>query len=128
MPGDLAGLLDGSANWIADRTGTRLALPLLGALAGFAAAALRLYFSHRRRRIELEPDLRKLEAKRWNEHIKLYGSFSNTLGIAIVGAAFIVPYVKDHNRPQGEAIWWMLLGAALPASGQFVIRFIQSES
>ncbi len=128
MLADLAGLLNVWADWITDRTGTRLALPLLGALAGFASAALQLYFSHRRRRIETEPDFRKLEAKRWNEHIKLYGSFSNTLGIAIVGAAFIVPYVKDHNWPQGEAVWWMLLGAALPASGQFVIRFIQSES
>jgi hypothetical protein len=36
---------------------------------------------------------RRLRAKRINERLKLLASFLNTLGLAIIGAAFVIPGV-----------------------------------
>lgn len=69
----------------------------------------------------------KLNAKKVNEHIKLFGSFCNTVGAAVVGAAFIIPYIGNHTWPDQDKLWWIGAGLALPIAGHIALRFLKSE-
>jgi hypothetical protein len=67
---------------------------------------------------------RKLRARRQNERLKLASTSLNTLSLAIVGAAFIVPGVVTL-----EAVRWIWIPAAavLHVSAHAVLRFLKSE-
>lgn len=96
------------------------------AIAAFARGT-GSYFSRRSRRISSDDAFRKLEAKKHNEHLKLIGSFCNTLGAAVLGAAFIVPYIGNHASPDQVDMRWVLAGLALPFAGHIALRFMKSE-
>ncbi|TGD94751.1 hypothetical protein EU555_31405 [Methylobacterium nonmethylotrophicum] len=83
--------------------------------------------SRRRQRIITDEAFRKLDAKKLNEHLKLIGSFCNTLGAAVLGAAFIVPYICNHASPDQVDLRWVLAGLALPCAGHVALRFMKSE-
>jgi hypothetical protein len=51
---------------------------------------------------------RRLRAKRQNERVKLLASFLNTLGLAIIGAAIVVPGVSSL-----AAVQWVWIPAGL---------------
>lgn len=89
---------------------------------------LRRYLARRAERIAADEAARKLAAKKLNEHIKLFGSFANTVGAAIVGAAFILPYIKDHSDLPPDAPRWVVIGLVLPLVGHVALRFLKSES
>ena len=82
----------------------------------------------RRKRIAADETLRKLEAKKVNEHIKLLGSFFNTVGAAILGVTFIAPYLGSDKFPSSDKFWWIGVGIAFPIAGHIAIRFTKSES
>ena len=71
---------------------------------------------------------RKLAAKRMNERVKLGASFLNTLGLAVIGAALVVPAFS----PTGHAdlrlsIGGLLVGIGLHFVAQWLYRFLRSE-
>ena len=75
-----------------------------------------------------EAEAKKLAAKRTNDHLKLFASFCNTVGAAIIGAALIVPYLTQHNTSlDAPAFVWGLFGAALHIVGHGSLRFMRSE-
>jgi hypothetical protein len=67
---------------------------------------------------------RKLRARRQNERLKLASTSLNTLSLAIVGAAFIVPGVVTLEAVR----WiWIPVAAVLHVSAHAVLRFLKSE-
>lgn len=85
------------------------------------------FLGRRRKRLASDESFRKLDAKKHNEHIKLIGSFCNTLGAAILGAAFIVPYIGQRVGSEQVDLRWVGAGLALPLAGHFALRFMKSE-
>lgn len=67
---------------------------------------------------------RRLRAKRQNERIKLLVSFLNTLGLAIIGAAFVVPGLVSLSAVQWT---WVAVGVILHLSGQAAFGLLKSE-
>lgn len=71
---------------------------------------------------------RKLAAKRANERVKLTASSLNTVGLAVIGAALIVPTFNETvhlNRiAQGAGLG---IGTGLHLLAQWVFRFLRSE-
>jgi hypothetical protein len=67
---------------------------------------------------------RKLRARRTNERVKLVSSSLNTVALAILGAAFIVPGVVLL-----EAVRWMWIPVAfiLHLGAHLALRFLKSE-
>jgi membrane protein YqaA with SNARE-associated domain len=100
---------------------------LIGSLASVAFYNAGRLVRVRRQRLASDEAFRKLEAKKLNEHIKLLGSFCNTVGAAIIGAAFIVPYIGQHTIPDPDKVWWVGVGLALPLAGHVGLRFMKSE-
>ena len=75
---------------------------------------------------ETEPEgsARKLRAKRANEHLKLVASFLNTLSLAVLGAAFIVPGITSLESVR----WiWTPVGIALHLTAHLMLRLLKSE-
>ena len=67
---------------------------------------------------------RKLAARRANERVKLASGFLNTLGLAILGAAFVLPGITGA----GGIRWiWIPVGIGLHPVAQAVMRFLKSE-
>jgi hypothetical protein len=67
---------------------------------------------------------RKLRARRQNERLKLASTSLNTLSLAIVGAAFIVPGVVTLEAVR----WiWIPIAAILHIAAHAVLRFLKSE-
>jgi hypothetical protein len=71
-----------------------------------------------------EAKLRRLRAKRNNERYKLAASFLNTIAIAILGAAFIIPSISSP-----DLIRWQWVPAALILHGgaHVVLGFLNNE-
>ena len=67
---------------------------------------------------------RRLRAKRQNERLKLLVSFLNTLGLAVLGAAFVVPGINSLASIQWS---WVLAGIALHLTAQGVLQRLRSE-
>ena len=67
---------------------------------------------------------RKLQAKRTNEHLKLVASFLNTLSLAVIGAAFVVPGVTSLH---GVRWIWIPVGVALHLLAHLAVRLLKSE-
>jgi hypothetical protein len=75
-----------------------------------------------------EPDQigskRKLRAKRTNEHLKLVASFLNTLALAVIGAAFVIPGVTSLESVR----WiWIPAGIILHLCAHVPLRLLKSE-
>jgi hypothetical protein len=70
------------------------------------------------------PSERKLRAKRANEHLKLVASFLNTLSLAVIGAAFVIPGVTSL---QGVRWLWIPIGIVLHLGGHIPLRLLKSE-
>lgn len=68
---------------------------------------------------------RKLAAKRLNEHLKLVASALNTIGIAVLGAAFILPAIGGSVG--GGSITWIAVAVGLHMCGHVALRFMRSE-
>lgn len=102
-----------------------------GLIVGFGGAivarTLNLLLTRRRKRIASDEAYRKLDAKKHNEHLKLIGSFCNTVGAAVIGAAFIVPYIGNHVPTDQVDLRWIGAGLALPLAGHIALRFMKSE-
>ena len=73
-----------------------------------------------------EEQRRKLQAKRFNEHVKLLVTTINAVGLVIFGAGVLQPLVA---QPPGAAVnWrWVALAAILHVAAQAVIRLIRPE-
>ena len=69
---------------------------------------------------------RKLQAKRLNEHIKLFVTTVNATALVIFGAGVLQPIVVQS--PATAVNWsWVLLAAILHLWAQAVIRLIRLE-
>ncbi len=67
---------------------------------------------------------RRLRAKRQNERVKLIVSFLNTLSLAIIGAAFIVPGVASLATVR----WgWLPAETLLHVSAHAAFSLLKSE-
>lgn len=67
---------------------------------------------------------RRLRAKRQNERVKLLASFLNTLALAIIGAAFVVPGVGSLSSVRWA---WIPVGLVLHFSAQTALGLLKSE-
>ncbi|MCK5934070.1 hypothetical protein SAMN06297251_10877 [Fulvimarina manganoxydans] len=73
--------------------------------------------------------LNKLKNRRWNERIKSYASFSNSLGLGVIGFG-VLRFVSDNEteRPSG----WVIAGAPgtailCVAAGSYILGYLRSE-
>lgn len=98
---------------------------VVGFLSTYIADAISSFVSRHRTRLIDDEAYRKLDAKKHNEHIKLIGSLFNTLGAAVLGAAFIVPYIGGHANPDQVDLRWVAAGLALPVAGHIALRFMK---
>ena len=75
-----------------------------------------------------EPDLvgqeRRLRAKRQNERLKLAVSFLNTMALAVVGTAFIIPGVTSLDTVRWS---WLPVALILHVTAQAIIGLLKSE-
>lgn len=74
--------------------------------------------------IDPAPQERRLRAKRQNERLKLLVGFLNTLGLAILGAAFVIPGVSSLAGVQWT---WVCVGIGLHVVAQAVLQRLRSE-
>ena len=79
--------------------------------------------------MSLTPDQnRRLAAKRNNERVKLITTSLNTVGLAILGTAFIVPAINNVAVLLAPGPWILLIVAtALHVTAHGFIRFLRSE-
>ena len=74
--------------------------------------------------VDPEGSARKLRAKRTNEHLKLIASSLNTLSLAVVGAAFVIPGVTSLENVR----WiWIPVGIVLHLIAHLPLRLLKSE-
>jgi len=73
----------------------------------------------------LEPAAeRRLRAKRQNERVKLLASFLNTLSLAFVGAALVIPGVASTD----DVRWvWLPAALRLHLAAHLTFRYLKSE-
>jgi hypothetical protein len=74
--------------------------------------------------MDAESPGRKLRAKRTNEHLKLVAAFLNTLALAVIGAAFVIPGVASL---EGVRWIWVPVGLFLHLLAHMMLRFLKSE-
>lgn len=74
--------------------------------------------------VDTEVGERKYRAKRANEHFKLVASFLNTLSLAVLGAAFIVPGMVSL---EGVRWIWIPFGIFLHLVAHLVLRLLKRE-
>ena len=66
--------------------------------------------------------------KRFNEHVKLLANALNTLGIATMGAALILPAVNTGVASISITnVIWLLAGVTLHFAAQATLRLLRSE-
>jgi len=69
---------------------------------------------------------RKLKAKRLNEHVKLFVTTVNAIGLVIFGAGVLQPLLAQD--PAISVNWsWVTLAAILHLSAQAAIRLLRPE-
>jgi len=69
---------------------------------------------------------RKLQAKRFNEHIKLFVTTVNAIGLVTFGAGVLQPLIA--RTPDITVNWyWVALAAILHLWAQAVIRLVRPE-
>jgi hypothetical protein len=73
---------------------------------------------------DLDPAERKLRAKRTNERVKLTAVSLNTLALAIVAAAFVIPGVTSLDNVRWA---WIPIGFILHLLAHAVLGFMKSE-
>ena len=67
---------------------------------------------------------RKFKAKRINEQIKCFYALANTLGAAVIGAAYVLPVIKNDCGPNElDRPGWVLIGLVLHICSQLAIRY-----
>ena len=67
-------------------------------------------------RIVEAPRKSKYAAKRYNEKVKLRANLLNALAVALIGAAFVFPVIRDANLVallEPETWVWILTGGGL---------------
>lgn len=73
---------------------------------------------------------RKFQAKVHNERVKMQAGALNALGVALVGAAFVFPVIRDDN-PAALLEWrtwvWIVLGAGLHRLGVAYLGTMKPE-
>lgn len=77
-----------------------------------------------------DPRDAKHEAKIRNEQIKMRASALNTLGIALVGSAFVLPVIRDDNLGALLELktWvWIVTGFGLHWLGTLVLGAMRRE-
>ena len=67
---------------------------------------------------------RRLRAKRVNERLKLLASFLNTLGLAVIGAALVVPGIASLASVRWA---WIPVGLVLHFAAQTALGLLRSE-
>ena len=70
---------------------------------------------------------RKLAAKRFNEQLKLFVTFVNSLGLGAIGAGVIIPASKSPFDVTLISVGWFVIGLFLHLIGQGAYRFLRSE-
>lgn len=70
--------------------------------------------------------LRRFARKRFNEHVKLSAGFVNTLALAILGAALVIPLVSTGQLASASVIW-VAVGFSLHVLAQLVLRLLRRE-
>ena len=74
--------------------------------------------------VDPEASARKLRAKRTNEQVKLTAFSLNTLSLAVVGAAFVIPGVTSLENVR----WiWIPVGLVLHLLAHLLLGFMKSE-
>jgi type IV secretory pathway TrbD component len=74
--------------------------------------------------VDPEASARKLRAKRANERLKLAAGALNTLALATVGAAFIIPGVTSLENVRWA---WIPVGVILHLLAHLVLGLMKSE-
>ncbi len=77
-----------------------------------------------------DEERRKLQAKRFNEHVRLLFTTINAGGLVVIGAGVIQPIIASgasavFSEPRNWA--WIGLGVALHLIAQSLIRLIRAE-
>ncbi|MBM0206915.1 hypothetical protein JNW90_30850 [Micromonospora sp. STR1s_5] len=67
---------------------------------------------------------RRLRARRQNERVKLIVSFLNTLSLAIIGAAFVIPGVASLS---GVRWGWIPVALLLHLGAHAALSLLKSE-
>lgn len=69
----------------------------------------------------------KLEARRFNERVKLFANYANTLGVAVLAGAVIVPAVNQQT-PGAPVHWlWVPASLVLHIAGLIELQFLKPE-
>ncbi|GLK79412.1 hypothetical protein [Methylopila turkensis] len=68
---------------------------------------------------------RRIRAKRINERLKLLASSVNTVGLTVLGAAVLVPFIGGTFTP--AALVWILLAVGLHSVAQILLSWLRSE-
>ncbi|GLK57000.1 hypothetical protein JOD31_003032 [Methylopila capsulata] len=68
---------------------------------------------------------RRIRAKRINERLKLLAGSVNTVGLTVLGAAVLVPFIGGTFTP--AALVWILLAVGLHSVAQVLLSWLRSE-
>lgn len=77
-----------------------------------------------------EKATRKLKAKRFNEHVRMFATSINALGLVVIGAGFVQPIITGGMADAGARLssWiWIVIGIALHLTAQASLRLLRDE-
>jgi hypothetical protein len=77
-----------------------------------------------------ENGARRLNAKEFNAHLRLFANSINALGLIVIGAGFVQPLITDEVPLGAERLssWiWIVIGIALHLGAQISLRFLRDE-
>jgi hypothetical protein len=73
---------------------------------------------------------RKLKARKFNAHLRLFANSINALGLVVIGAGFVQPLIAGEASLGAERLsaWvWIVIGIALYLNAQISLRFLRDE-
>jgi hypothetical protein len=72
---------------------------------------------------------RRLDARKFNEHVKLVVTTFNALAIFLIIAGYLQPLIREEPTAAGAAGWvWIITGVVLHIGAQALIRLLREET
>lgn len=82
------------------------------------------------RYVRPDPKRRKLKARIFNERVKIFATSLNAIAIALIGAAVVLPVVRENNiaaLAEPDTWAWLAAGTGLHGMAHWVLGALKSE-
>ena len=64
---------------------------------------------------------------RYNERVKLFAAFVNSIGLGLIGFAVLRPLADALSNASVSGLWWGVTGLALHGVSHYVLGYLRKE-